>query len=303
MNSLVREKSRALRDVEDAVAASRLVSIRGSGSHSSRLPAADVRAATVSVDSGIIRVDPGEMVVECLAGTPVAELQEALADVGQRVNLPSGGTVGGTLATSRNSIHRLGRGALRDAVLRLDVVGSDGRAYRCGGDTVKNVSGFDLCRLHVGAFGTLGVIVTVLLRTFPLPRSSRWMTTSHSTGATIVSAQWGVTSVLSNGRDAYVHCEGHPRDIDEVMKKWKMNEVDGAPSLGTFRRSVSPQKIEKWLSTSVFGELGVGIVHEHSVPPMPSIDPAVRMLNNRVRDQFDPDRVLNQHIDVLEVLR
>jgi len=219
------------------------------------------------------------------------------------VNLPLGGTVGGALATSHNSIHRLGRGAVRDAVLRLDVVGADARGYRCGGDTVKNVSGFDLCRMHVGAYGTLGVIVTVLLRTYPLPRCSRWTMTSHAVATTLVPRQWGVTSALSNGTDAYVHLEGHPRDLDAVQERWSMVEVEAIPTLGEFRWSVNPATLDAALAPNIFGEIGVGVVHHHSPQPRRLIDAVTRALNGRIRDQFDPERRLNPHLDVLEVVR
>ena len=137
-------------------------------------PVAGVRV--VSPPAGIDWVQPAEMTVSCGAGTPVAELDAALAEHGQRVALPPGGTVGGALAVGRSGIRRLGDGPVRDAVLQARYVGADGAVVKAGGPTVKNVSGFDLCRLLVGSWGTLGFLGDVILRTRPRARCERWYT-------------------------------------------------------------------------------------------------------------------------------
>ena len=105
--------------------------------------------------------------MSCGAGTTVAEVELALAAHGQRVAIPPGGTVGGALAVGRSSIRRLGDGPVRDAVLQVRYVSAAGEVVKAGGPTVKNVSGFDLCRLLVGSHGTLGFIGDVILRTRP----------------------------------------------------------------------------------------------------------------------------------------
>src|SRR4051812_7469403 len=104
------------------------------------------------------------MTVRVRVGTTVAELHEALRAHGQRSALPErGGTVGGAIAVGHNDLHVLGRGRVRDAVLQLRYVSADGRLITGGGTTVKNVSGFDLPRLMVGALGTLGVLAEAVL--------------------------------------------------------------------------------------------------------------------------------------------
>ena len=84
------------------------------------------RVRTVMAPVGIDRIRPDEMTVECGAGTPVAELDEALDQVGQSVVLPPSGTVGGALAVGRSGVRRLGYGPLRDAVLQARWIGADG---------------------------------------------------------------------------------------------------------------------------------------------------------------------------------
>ena len=113
---------------------------------------------TVSAPSGIVELLPAEMTVRCGAGTAVDELSAALSEAGQYVALPQGGTVGGALAAGRSDVLRLGHGPVRDTLLQTRFVSAEGRVVKAGGATVKNVSGFDLCRLLVGSWGTLGFL-------------------------------------------------------------------------------------------------------------------------------------------------
>ena len=117
------------------------------------------------------------MTVRVRAGTTVADLDDALAEVGQTVALPAwpGATVGGVLAVGHSGIRHLGWGPVRDTVLEVRYVSAEGAVVKAGGPTVKNVSGFDLCRLLVGSLGTLGLIAEVVLRTRPLPAAERWV--------------------------------------------------------------------------------------------------------------------------------
>ena len=79
--------------------------------------------------AGIERIEPEEMIAACGAGTSVAELQAALAERGQLVCLPAGGSVGGVLAVGRSDVTRLGRGPVRDTVLQARVVNADVTKY------------------------------------------------------------------------------------------------------------------------------------------------------------------------------
>ena len=146
------------------------VTITGSGTRGG--PVGEARV--VRAPAGLDWIEPAEMTMSCGAGTPVAEVAAALASHGQRVAIPPTGTVGGALAVGRSGIRRLGDGPIRDAVLQVRYVSATGEVVKAGGPTVKNVSGFDLCRLLVGSHGTLGFIGDVILRTRPLARWSQW---------------------------------------------------------------------------------------------------------------------------------
>src|SRR5688572_28796558 len=128
----------------------------------------------VMAPSGIDWVRPEEMTVEWRSGVPVAEVDGAWAEHGQAAAIPPTGSVGGALATGHSGIRRLGYGPIRDTVLQARYVGADGTIVKAGGPTVKNVSGFDLCRLLVGSYGTLGFVGDVILRTRPRAPFEQW---------------------------------------------------------------------------------------------------------------------------------
>ncbi|WP_017612744.1 FAD-binding oxidoreductase [Nocardiopsis salina] len=120
--------------------------------------------------------DPGDLVVEVGAGTPVADLYTHLAKEGQRLSydpVRSGGTVGGAVATGASGPRRLLHGALRDLVIGMTTVRPDGVVARSGGRVVKNVAGYDLAKLHTGGHGTLGAVASVAFRLQPEPGALR----------------------------------------------------------------------------------------------------------------------------------
>ncbi len=124
--------------------------------------------------AGIVAYEPTELVVTVRAGTPLAELDAALAEKGQWLAFepPRFGehaTVGGMVATGLSGPRRMAVGALRDFVLGMKVIDGRGELLSFGGQVMKNVAGYDVSRLMTGALGTLGVIVEVSLKVLPRP--------------------------------------------------------------------------------------------------------------------------------------
>jgi glycolate oxidase FAD binding subunit len=117
---------------------------------------------------GIVEYTPGDLTITALAGTPVAEIAATAAAHGQWLPLdPFGdpaGTLGATLATASAGPLGATVGRPRDVALGIEVVTGTGDRIRAGGRVVKNVAGFDLVRLQVGAWGSLGVITEATLR-------------------------------------------------------------------------------------------------------------------------------------------
>ncbi len=120
---------------------------------------------------------PGDMTVVCDAGTTISELYLLLAESKQRlpfeVAKSTGATIGGSVASNAPSRLAPRFGGIRDWVIGMSVVLADGTPTKTGGRVVKNVQGYDLHRLHTGAFGTLGVIVSVALKLVPVPEGTQ----------------------------------------------------------------------------------------------------------------------------------
>ncbi|HEY8506140.1 MAG TPA: FAD-binding oxidoreductase [Gemmataceae bacterium] len=116
-----------------------------------------------------------DMTITVQAGITVARLQEILRGENQRlpvdVALPERATLGGAIATNASGPRRFGHGTLRDYVIGITVVNDRGEEAKAGGRVVKNVAGYDLCKLYTGALGTLGVISQVTLKVKPLPEA------------------------------------------------------------------------------------------------------------------------------------
>ena len=255
-------------------------------------------ARVVSPPRGIDWIQPAEMTVSCGAGTPVDELDAALAEHRQRVALPPGGSVGGALAVGRSSIRRLGDGPVRDAVLQVHYVGADGEVVKAGGPTVKNVSGFDLCRLLVGSWGTLGFLGDVILRTRPRPRCERWYRGALDPGE-VLARLYRPTSVLWDGRSTWVLLEGDERDVEAQASGLALDEAPGPPDLPRGGRWSLPPGAVATLTGTFVAEVGVGIVHHADPAPPRRPEPAVAALHERIKRGFDPTGRLNPGIDVV----
>ncbi len=134
-------------------------------------------ACEVSAPAGVARYEPEDLTITVGAGTSFATLDAALAEYGQECALDPrdpAATIGGIVACGLSGTRRLRHGPLRDNVLEVRFVTADGRLVKGGGQTVKNVTGYDLPRLLVGSFGTLGVLVQLTLAV-PAPRGARPM--------------------------------------------------------------------------------------------------------------------------------
>ncbi|MFH1140747.1 MAG: FAD-binding oxidoreductase [Chloroflexota bacterium] len=117
---------------------------------------------------------PGDLTVTVGVGTKLAELQDKLAQAGQWLPLDppmaQRRTLGGVLATNLAGPLSLAFGTARDMVIGMKVAGPDGVITKSGGKVVKNVTGFDVAKVHLGALGTLGVIVEASFKVAPMPR-------------------------------------------------------------------------------------------------------------------------------------
>ena len=268
------------------------VCVRGGGTrwsvgrHDAGSPVREV-AAPVGVES----FEPAEMTVRVGAGTTLEELTGALSVHGQEVSLdgPTGATVGGTLMVGRSPLRRGRLGEATDALLQAECVGADGAAFTAGGPTVKNVTGYDLCRLLVGSLGTLAAVGRVILRTRPVPEAWRWMAGAVEPES-VRPLVHRPAAVLWDGQRTTVRIEGHGADVSDQAARLAavgLVEVD-TPVLPAWR--------DRWTGSLPHGavlEVGAGVVHRTEPGEAPEVSDGVAALAARVRDAFDPDRRLN----------
>ncbi len=287
-----------LDDFAAAVGSTGPVAIAGLGTRSALPPVVRVVHAPV----GIERIDPGEMTIRCGAGTPVDEIDAALGEHGQQVAVPTGGTVGGALAVGHSGIRRLAYGAMRDALLQAMYVNASGQLVQAGGPTVKNVSGFDLCRLLVGSRGTLGFIGDVILRTRPKAAFEQWFTSDRDPWE-LLTGLFRPTSVLWDGATTWVLLEGDERDVADTAERFTLTAVPSGPALPTGGRwSMAPSELMSLRVAqpgSFVAEIGVGIVHHTRPRPERAPDPVQAELHARIKREFDPAGRLNPGVDVL----
>jgi FAD/FMN-containing dehydrogenase len=257
---------------------------------------------TVRAPVGIEWVQPAEMTIRCGAGTPVEEVDAALAQHGQRVALPGGGTIGGALSVGHSGIHRLGYGPMRDVLLQVRYVSASGEVVKAGGQTVKNVSGFDLCRLLVGSRGTLGFISDVILRTRPRGDHEQWFLSDRDPWE-LLTELYRPTSVLWDGATTWILLEGHSEDIRSQAESNALTVTDGPPDLPAEARwSLAPSELESLRIAapgSFVAEIGVGTVHHTHRASPGEADVAKVDLHRRIKHEFDPQGRLNPGVSVL----
>ncbi len=155
------------------------LSIRGGGTRGIECAGDPVSTQAMS---GITLYEPGAMTLVAQAGTPVAEIEAALARENQRLafepmdHRPLMGTdgtptIGGVMAANVSGPRRISVGAARDFLLGVRYVDGAGQIVKNGGRVMKNVTGYDLVKLMAGAHGTLGVLTEVSLKTLPCPET------------------------------------------------------------------------------------------------------------------------------------
>ena len=318
------------------------------------------RALDVSGVSGIIEYVPGDLTMTAQAGTTLAEIADATAAHNQWLPLdPFGdpqGTLGATLATASAGPLGGSIGLPRDVTVGLSFVTGTGEVVRGGGRVVKNVAGFDLVRLMIGAWGTLGVITeaTVRLRARPetdetvalqLPEERDALGTLLSTirvapveplAAELVSAPCARRIGLGDRSVMLVRLAGNATAVHHQRATlanlaaaepashdiWQTLQASDPESATIVRVSRRPSELARlWCSAlgandvDAHATLSRGVVRLRltSEEPLEAFDPADRRvfesgrpngnasepthaISRRLRDAFDPARILNPGI-------
>jgi FAD/FMN-containing dehydrogenase len=273
----------------------------------------------------VLQHTPEDMTVTVETGMTLADLQSALARRGQWLPIDPPGadalTIAELIATNTSGPRRYGFGTIRDHLIGLQVVLADGRLVRSGGKVVKNVAGFDLLKLFVGAHDTLGFVVEATFKLLPLPETERFGRTEcrsledcrrviDSVFATDVTpVVLDCHNVGRNERDfeVVVGFSGTCEDVD-----WQLSRAatlgfaesatldhDGAFWNGALsnahRWSVLPSKLTEAIrelgNVTFVARAGNGVIYyrDGQAPPKSKL-PAGLM--RRVKETFDPNQIL-----------
>jgi glycolate oxidase FAD binding subunit len=237
---------------------------------------------------GIVEYEPEEFTFTALAGTSVREIGQVLAEKGQYLPfdpmwLEAGATLGGTVAAGLSGPGRFRFGGVRDFILGVRFVDSQGRLLRMGGKVVKNCAGFDLPKFFVGSLGRFGVLAEISFKVFPAPASSLTLklTTSGAEAASRVlmeaaNSRWepNALDLLPDGKTVCVRLTGPAPALEvlsgEVLARWpgQALSVTEADALWSEVREF------RWAHPG-------GVLAKVAITPavVPSLDAATRTIN------------------------
>jgi glycolate oxidase FAD binding subunit len=207
-------KVRDARDVEQAVraalASEQPLEIIGHGSK--RLigqPMATNALLDLSALNAVTAYEPSELIITVEAGAPLADVKSLIdsknqqfafepIDTASLLGTPAIGTVGGMIGAGLAGPRRIKAGGIRDHLLGAHAVSGFGDSFKAGGRVVKNVTGYDLCKLLAGSWGTLAVMTEVTLKVMPRPESERTLVLR---GLDDVTANRAMTAALGSPFD------------------------------------------------------------------------------------------------------
>ena len=214
--------------IKQAHVAGTPIAIAGSGSK--RFLGEPVDTSThdkldMTAHRGIVSYEPGELVLTARAGTPLADIEAALADEGQRLafeppHYGAGATLGGTIAAGLSGPARPYAGAARDFVLGTRIINGQGEILRFGGEVMKNVAGYDLSRLMAGAHGTLGVLLEISLKVLPTPRTQPTRVFEHNAEQALAAFSswaarpWPISATYWEAGRTYLRLSGATSSVD-----------------------------------------------------------------------------------------
>lgn len=243
-------KVRDAKDVEqavrDALAAEQPLEIVGHGSKRAiGQPTATNAVLDLSALNAITSYEPNELIVTVQAGAPMADLLSLIDSKNQQfafdpmdtsvlLGAPRGaGTIAGTIAVGLAGPRRIKAGGVRDHLLGAHAVSGFGDSFKTGGKVVKNVTGYDLCKLLAGSWGTLSVMTEVTLKVLPKAETERTLVLR---GLDDVAANRAMTVAL-----------GSPFDVSGVAHlpaSIFRSDGDGLTGLGTSQQGVTLIRLE-----------------------------------------------------------
>lgn len=241
----VRDASDVEEAVRSAIASDQPLEIIGHGTRR-RIgqPMATNAVLDLSALNAVASYEPNELIITVQAGAPLADVMSLIDSKSQQfafepmhtaslLGIPGQGTVGGMIAAGLAGPRRIKAGGARDHLLGAHAVSGFGDSFKTGGKVVKNVTGYDLCKLIAGSWGTLAVMTEVTLKVMPRPESERTLVLR---GLDDLAANRAMTAALGSAFD--VSGAAH------VPASSLRAEVAGLALLGSPREAVTVLRLE-----------------------------------------------------------
>ena len=216
----------------------------------------------------VVEYIPDDLTITVGSGMLLKDVQKILADNNQLLptNPPynNEATVGGIVATNSSGPHRLRYGATRDLILGLRVVQTNGTIIKAGGKVVKNVAGYDINKLYIASYGTLGIITEVSFKLFPKPAVERTMLLNFNqhghalrTSTEIVKSQLlpvfvsffsaGIPDTEVLEPCLLIGIDGHPKTV-----AWQIDQINSIANLnGVVQKEVYQDHKQSQLRSSL----------------------------------------------------
>jgi glycolate oxidase FAD binding subunit len=241
----VRDAADVEQAVRAAIASDQPLEIIG---HGSKRRIGQVMATNAVLDlsalSGVNSYEPNELIITLQAGAPLADVQSLIdsknqqfafepVDTGALLGTQQLGTIGGMIASGLAGPRRIKAGGSRDHLLGAHAVSGFGDSFKTGGKVVKNVTGYDLCKLLTGSWGTLAVMTEVTLKVMPRPESQRTLVL-HALDT--LTANRAMTAAL-----------GSPFDVSgaaHLPNSAVCADVSGLAELGSSRQALTVLRLE-----------------------------------------------------------
>jgi glycolate oxidase FAD binding subunit len=216
--------------VEKAIADRTHLQIVGSGSKHFLGYKTQGQTLNMQAHSGITHYQPTELVITARTGTPLKQIEQTLAEHNQMLAFEppyfdDNATLGGTIACGLSGPCRPFYGAIRDYVLGCKLINGHGHIVHFGGEVMKNVAGYDVSRLQVGAMGTLGIMLEASLKVLPKPakvlclRQQREPKDALQFIRTVANQSLHLSGLAYDGTAVHIRVAGPETAVDAIGKK------------------------------------------------------------------------------------
>jgi glycolate oxidase FAD binding subunit len=219
--------------------------------------------------SGVTLYEPEELVLSAKAGTPLAEIEALTAASGQQLAFEpmdygpllgaatAAGTIGGTLSANLSGPRRIKAGAARDHFLGVSAVSGRGETFKSGGRVVKNVTGYDLCKLLAGSWGTLAVMTDVTIKTLPRAETEATVLAlglDDAAGGKVMAAVMGSFADASAAAHLPASLATHIADVASARGAVTAFRLEGVAPSVTHRKEVLEKLIAPFAALGLLGE-------------------------------------------------